>query len=92
MGVEGGREGGGGTLDTSFCHRMRHAVMIFVLKDRSSLQYFITQGMGQSSMFLTFRTICNFRGRTLALGRVGGGKEESQGGSIHVNYEACLKT
>ena len=34
----------------------------FFLKDRSSLQYFITQGMGQSSMFLTFRTICNFRG------------------------------
>ena len=33
------------------------------IKDRSSLQYFITQGMGQSSMFLTFRTICNFRGR-----------------------------
>ena len=35
----------------------------FFLKDRSSLQYFITQGMGQSSMFLTFRTICNFRER-----------------------------
>ena len=31
------------------------------IKDRSSLQYFITQGMGQSSIFLTFRTICNFR-------------------------------
>ena len=30
---------------------------IVVEKDRSSLQYFITQGMGQSSMFLTFRTI-----------------------------------
>ena len=44
--------------------------------------------MGQSSMFLTFRTICNFRGRTSALGRVGGGK---QGGSIPVYYEACLK-
>ena len=60
-----------------FCHIMRHAVMIlFILfiKDRSSLQYFITQGMGQSSMFLTFHTICNFRGRTSALGRVGGGK------------------
>ena len=50
-----------------FCHRMWHAVMIlfcsddssfFFLKDRSSLQYFITQGMGQSSMLL----------------RVGGGK------------------
>ena len=46
----------------------------FFMKDRSSLQYFITQGMGQSSMFLTFRTICNFRGRTSALGKVGGGK------------------
>ena len=34
----------------------------FFIKDRSSLQYFITQGMGQSSTFLTFRTICNFRG------------------------------
>ena len=37
----------------------------FFIKDRPSLQYFITQGMGQSSMFLTFRTICNFRGRAL---------------------------
>ena len=35
----------------------------FFLKDRSSFQYFITQGMGQSSMFLTFRTKSNFRGR-----------------------------
>ena len=49
-------------------------MILFFLKDRSSLQYFITQGMGQSSMFLTFRTICNFRGRTSALARVGGGK------------------
>ena len=65
-----------GTGHFGFCHRMRHAVMIlffFFLKDRSSLQYFITQGIGQSSMFLTFHTICNFRGRTSALGRVGGG-------------------
>ena len=46
-----------------------HAVMIFsFLKDRSSLQYCITQRMGQSSMFLTFPTICNFRGRIWALG------------------------
>ena len=58
-----GRGGGGGWGDDSF-----------FFKDRSSLQYFITQGMGQSSMFLTFRTICNFRGRTSALVRVGGGK------------------
>ena len=55
-------EGGKGGVDTGhygFCHIMWHAVMIllFYIKDRSSLQYFITQGMGQSSMFLTFRTI-----------------------------------
>ena len=69
--------GGGGMDTTVFCHIMRHAVMIFkkiFIKDRSSLQYFITQGMGQGSMFVTFRTICNFRGRTSTLGRVGGGK------------------
>ena len=53
--------------------------------DRSSLQYFITQGMGQSSMFLTFHTICNFRGRTSALGRVGGGK-----GGIPGRLHSCL--
>ena len=57
-----GGGGGGGVM------------ILFFLKDRSSLQYFITQGMGQSSMFLTFCTICNFRGRTSALVRVGGGK------------------
>ena len=64
-------EGGwwGDTGHYGFCHIMRHAVMIlfFFIKDRSSLQYFITQGMGQSSTFLTFRTICNFRGRTWAI-------------------------
>ena len=74
----------GGTLDTGFCHRMWHAVMIFFLKDRSSLQYFITQGMGQSSMFLTFRTL-NFKGRTSALGRVVGGK-----GGIPGRLHTCL--
>ena len=50
----------GGGVDTGhygFCHIMRHAVMIlsFNIKDRSCLQYFIIQGMGQSSIFLTFR-------------------------------------
>ena len=65
--------GGGG--DDSF----------FFLKDRSCFQYFITQGMGQSSMFLTFRTISNFRGRTSALGRVGGGK-----GGIPGRLHTCL--
>ena len=65
------------------------AVMIlFFLKDRSSLQYFITQGMGQSSMFLTFHTICNFRRRTWALGRVGGGR----GGIPRLHTCLCLKT
>ena len=49
-------------------------MILFFLKDRSSLQYFITQVMGQSSMFHSFLTICNFRGRTSALVRVGGGK------------------
>ena len=73
--------------DTGHCHRMRHAVMILFLflKDRSSLQYFITQGMGHSSMFHTFYTICNFRGRTSALGRVGGGK-----GGIPGKLHTCL--
>ena len=47
--------------------------------------YFITQGMGQSSMFLTFRTICNFRGRTSTLGRVEGGK-----GGIPGRLHTCL--
>ena len=46
-------------------------MILFFLKDRSSLQYFITQ---ESSMFRAFLTICNFRGRTSALVRVGGGK------------------
>ena len=77
----------GDTGHFGFCHRMRHAVMIlFFLKDRSSLQYFITQGMGQSSMFLTFRTICNFRGSTSALGRVRGGK-----GGIPAPYLSIMK-
>ena len=83
---------GGDTGHYGFCHIMRHAShdsFFFFIKDRSSLQYFTTQGMGQSSMFLTFRTICNFRGRTSALEE---GKEESQGGSIPVYYKACLKT
>ena len=74
---EGGGGGGGG--DDSF----------LFLKERSSLQYFITHGMGQSSRFLTFRTICNFRGRTSALVRVGGGKGGIPG---RLYYETCLKT
>ena len=58
-------EGGGGGVGV---------MILLFFKDWSSLQYFITQGVGQSSMFRTFRTICNFRGRTSALVRVGGGK------------------
>ena len=61
LGIDTDVEGGG-------------VMVLFFLKDRSCLQYFITQGMGQSSMFLTFHTISNFRGRTSALVRVGGGK------------------
>ena len=34
----------------------------FFLKDRSNLKYFITQEMGQSSMFLTLCTICYLGG------------------------------
>ena len=38
---------------TVFCHRRLVVVNLFFnKKDRSSHQYFITQGMGQSSMFL----------------------------------------
>ena len=51
LGIDTDIGGGGGVM-----------ILFFFLKDRSSLQYFITQGMGQSSMFLTFRTICNLRG------------------------------
>ena len=43
------------------------------------------QGMGQSSTFRTFRTIRNFRGKTSALVRVGGGK-----GGIQGRLHTCL--
>ena len=43
-----------------FCHRRLAVVNLhFIKKDRSSQQYFITQGIGQSSMFLIFRTAYN---------------------------------
>ena len=62
------------------------------VKGQVNFQYFITQGMGQSSMFLTFRTILILgRGLRLWVGWEEG-KEESQGGFIPVYYEACLKT
>ena len=56
----------GGALDTGFCHIMQHAVMIlfFIIKDRSSLQYFITQG-GWVRVLCSFRTICNLKGKAL---------------------------
>ena len=56
--------GGGGWGDDPF----------FFFKGQVKSPVLITQVMGQSSMFLTFLTICNFRGRTSALVRVGGGK------------------
>ena len=77
--------GGGGTLDTGFCHRMRHAVMIFFFKGQVKSPILHNTRNGSSSMFLTFRTICNFRGRTSALGRVGGGK-----GRIPGRLHTCL--
>ena len=84
-GEGGGGGGGGGRGDDSF----------FFLKDRSSLQYFITQGMGQSSMFRTFLPFALYvilgGGLRLWLGWEEG-KEEFQGGSIPVYYETCLKT
>ena len=61
------------------------------------IEYFITQGMCQSSMFLTFRTIFNFRGRPWGLSRVGGGRGGGRGGipGLHTYllcyYEACFK-
>ena len=64
-GEGGGGEGGGDTM--IFANAACSDDSSFFLKDRSSLQYFITQGMGQSSMFHTFHTICNFRGGGLRL-------------------------
>ena len=84
----------GDTGHYGFCHRMRHAVIIlfFFLKVRSSLQYFITQGMGQSSMFLTFPLYVILGGGLRLWIGWEEGKEESQDGSIPVYYEAFLKT
>ena len=46
-----------------FCHRRLKVVNLFefnfIKKGRSSHQYFITQRMGQSSMFLTFALVYN---------------------------------
>ena len=51
--TEGGR---GDTGHYGFCHRMQHAVMIlFFLKDRSSLQYFINTRNG-SEFYVPYRS------------------------------------
>ena len=60
--------------------------MIFFLKDRSSLQYFITQGIGRS--FALYVILVGGFGLWVGWGE---GEEESQA-SIPVYYEACLKT
>ena len=49
-----------------FCRR-RHAVMnVSFFKGQVKSPILITQGIGQSSMFLTFQTICNL-GKGLGL-------------------------
>ena len=61
----------------------------FFLKDRSSFQYFITQGWVSSLHFTLYLIL----GGGLQLWvRWEEGKEESQGSFIPVYYEACLKT
>ena len=66
-------------------------MIFFIFKGQVNFQYFITQGMGQSSCSLPF-ALYLILGRGLRLW-VGWeeGKEESQGGFIPVYYEACLK-
>ena len=68
-------------------------IILSFLKDRSSHQYFITQGMGQSLCSLPY-ALYKILGGGLGLWAgwgEGEGEEESQG-SIPVYYEACLKT
>ena len=77
-----GRGGRGGGGDDSF----------FFLKDRSRLQYFITQGWVRVLCSIPFALyVILGGGLRLWLGWEEG-KEESQGGSIPVYYETCLKT
>ena len=74
-----------------FRHR-RHAVMIlFFFKGQVKSPILQNTRDGQSSMFLTFRTICNFGGGLGLWVRWEEGEEESQG-SMPDYYEACLKT
>ena len=93
--TEGGWGGGGGHWTLWFLPynaACSDDSSFFFIKDRSSLQYFIKQGMGQSSMFLTFHTNVILGGGLRLWVEWEEGKEESQGGSIPVYYEACLKT
>ena len=62
----------------------------FFLKDRSSLQHFVTQGMGQSSCSLPYALYVIIGGGFVVWVGWGEGEEESQG-YIPVYYEACLK-
>ena len=58
----------GDTGHYGFFHIMRHAVMIlffFFYKGQVKSPILHNTRDGSSSMFLTFRTICNFRGRAL---------------------------
>ena len=65
--IEGLIQRGGGHWTLWFLPYNAACSDVFFYKDRSSFQYFITQEMGQSSIFLTFRTLCNFRERTSAI-------------------------
>ena len=56
--VSGGGGGGGGGGIMAYAIEGMQCFFIEQVKS----PYFITQGMGQSSMFLTFRTICNLGG------------------------------
>ena len=66
-------------------------MILLFFKGQVKSPIFITQGVGQSCMFLTFRTLCNLGG---GLGLWVGweeGEEESQG-SMPAYYETRLKT
>ena len=66
-------------------------LFLILLKDRSSLQYFITQGMGQSLCSLPYALYVILGGGLGVRVQWGEGEEESQG-YIPVYYEACIKT
>ena len=71
-----------------FCHRKHTVMTLFFLKDRSSRQYFITQGIDQS--------LCSLPTYVILGGRIWGlckwvEREEEPQGYIPVYCEACLK-